>query len=147
MDPIAHRPMTIPNPPMHMPSTPNFPPEMQCNNGGPSNKSHIVHSMDVSCLLQKDMSPPGPSGIGAGAYGYHPSSITPTISQPALPTILPRHITSSTIPSRKPIRLLPSLRTLPTHELPSNLFNTTIPRSAALHAAVSSSSSPPPTAA
>jgi len=53
--PIAHRPIT---PPMQMSSAPaNFPPEMQHNSSRPSNKSHIIHWMDVSRLSQEDMSP------------------------------------------------------------------------------------------
>src|ERR1700683_3268979 len=112
MDPIAHRPMTIPNLPMHMSSTPaNFPlpisSEMQHNNGVPS-KSHIVHGMDVSRLSQEDMSP-GPSGVGVGEYGYHPSSIPPPYRSPHYPPYYPA----------------PSL---PQLFLPANLFDHRHPR-------------------
>jgi len=66
MDPPAHRPMTIPNPPLQIPIAS----EIQ-HNGGPSKQPRIVHSMDTSHSLSEDS--PGPLG---SAYSYHhPSSV------------------------------------------------------------------------
>jgi len=142
---VAHCLITMPNPPMHMSSTPvNFSllisSKMWHNNGRPSNKVHIIHSMDVSCLSQEDMSPPGPSGVGVGtAYGYHPSSIPHHIVACISHHTIPSHH-SSAIPFNyhHPQGHYRLMNYPPTHSIPPY-------PDPALHAAVSSS--PPPTAA
>src|ERR1700735_3304203 len=88
MDPLAYRPMTIPNPPIPIPSS-NFSIPISGviqNNGGPSIGPRIVHSMDVGHSPQDDMSSPG---SGGSAYGYHPSSIPPSYRGPRYPPYYP----------------------------------------------------------
>ena len=80
MDPLAHRPMTIPNPPMPM-SAGSFPisGDMQ-NSNGSSSKARLGHPMGLGHPLQEDMNP---------GYGYHPSSAPPAYRGPHYPPYYP----------------------------------------------------------